>query len=81
MTTHERAVTLRSQGYGYLWWKRTFEHGGVQLESIYAAGNGGNYVFIVPSHELVVAFTGSNYNTSRSDTPHRIMPLVVSALP
>jgi CubicO group peptidase (beta-lactamase class C family) len=81
MTTRERAVTLGSQGYGYLWWKRTFPVGAGQVESVYAAGNGGNYVFIVPSHELVVAFTGSNYSTARSNTPHQIMPLVLSALP
>lgn len=69
-----------SQGYGYLWWKRTFIRPGGTLDAVYAAGNGGNYVFIVPSLELVVAFTGSNYNTARSSTPHEIMPLVLSAI-
>ncbi len=80
-TASSRAVALGNQGYGYLWWKRTFEHRGQQLESFYAAGNGGNFVFVIPSQELVVAFTGSNYSTDRSGTPHNIMPLVVSALP
>jgi CubicO group peptidase (beta-lactamase class C family) len=80
-TSRQRATALRGQGYGYLWWKRTYEHAAQQLETIFAAGNGGNFIFYVPSHELVVTFTGSNYNTDRSDTPLQIMPLVVSALP
>ena len=48
---------------------------------VFTAGNGGNFIFIVPSQELVVAFTGSNYNAARSDTPYQLMPLVLSALP
>ena len=31
--------------------------------------------------ELVVALTGSTYNTSRSDTPLVILPLVLNAIP
>lgn len=80
-TTRQSPVALRNQRYGYLWWKRTFPHGGTVLESAYTAGNGGNFIFTIPSHDLVVVFTGSNYNTHRSDTPQEIMPLVVSALP
>jgi hypothetical protein len=81
MATRESALSLGSAGYGHLWWKRSFEHRGGRLDAVFAAGNGGNYIFVIPSHELVVAFTGSNYNTARSDTPHHIMPLVLSALP
>lgn len=80
MTTRQRPVGLRNQGYGYLWWKRNFQQGNTVLESSYTAGNGGNFIFTIPSRELVVAFTGSNYNTVRSDSPQEIMPLVVSAL-
>jgi CubicO group peptidase (beta-lactamase class C family) len=81
MTTRRSELLLGAGGYGYLWWKRTFTHRGTQVDAVYAAGNGGNFVFTVPSLELVVAFTGSNYNTDRSGTPHEIMPLVLSALP
>jgi CubicO group peptidase (beta-lactamase class C family) len=81
MTTRQSPTALRSQGYGFLWWKRKYPHGSRQLEAIFAAGNGGNFVFIIPSHELVVAFTGSNYNSPRSDSPLDIMPLIVNALP
>lgn len=81
MATRLSPVSLRNQGYGYLWWKHRFQHGNAVLESAHTAGNGGNFIFTIPSHELVVAFTGSNYNTNRSDSPLQIMPLVVSALP
>ena len=75
-----RNVTPLGQGYGYLWWKQTYQHPGGPLDAVIAFGNGGNAIFIIPSRELVVTFTGSNYNIPRSDTPHRIFPLVLSAL-
>lgn len=77
----QRVTTLGNQDYGYLWWKRRFQHGSVQVDALYAAGNGGNHVFVVPSLDLVVAFTGSNYNSPRSELPHDIMPRVLAALP
>jgi CubicO group peptidase (beta-lactamase class C family) len=81
LETRQSVVSLSgSQGYGYLWWKRTFAHSTGQMQTVFAAGNGGNFIFIVPSRELVVAFTGSNYNNSRSETPHRIMPMVLAAV-
>ena len=80
-TTRQRDLTLGPQGYGSLWWKQLFPHGTGQVEVVFTAGNGGNFIFTVPSLELVVALTGSNYNTSRSDTPLVILPLVLNAIP
>ena len=74
-------VAFGSLGYGLLWWKTTFQYHGQPLESVFTSGNGGNFIFYIPTQELVVVFTGSNYNDARSDTPLQIMPLVVSALP
>jgi len=48
-------------GYGYLWWKQSFEG---DIESYFADGNGGQQIFIIPSKELVIVFTGGNQNTS-----------------
>jgi CubicO group peptidase (beta-lactamase class C family) len=78
--TRQRVLPLGTGGYGYLWWKGTYPLGTGTVEAVIAAGNGGNYVFIVPSLELVVAFTGSNYNNPRSETPQQILPLVLSAV-
>lgn len=69
-----RATTyIQGDGYGYLWWKRGFERDGVLLQSFYTSGNGGNFVFVFPSLELVVAFTGSNYDSRDMDQPFQIL--------
>jgi len=54
--------SLTRQGYGYLWWTRNFTVNKQKYSSFYAAGNGGQYIVIVPKLELVIALTGSNYN-------------------
>ena len=38
-----------------------------------ADGNGGQNIFVVPAVDLVVVFTGSNYNSSLSGQPLEIM--------
>jgi CubicO group peptidase (beta-lactamase class C family) len=47
-------------GYGYLWWKQAFTG---SIETYFADGNGGQQLFIVPSKDLVIVFTGGNQNT------------------
>lgn len=79
--TRERVTTLRGDGYGYLWWKRSFAHRGALLESAFTSGNGGNFIFTFPQAELVVAFTGSNYNDPGTDLPFFLVPRVLAALP
>jgi CubicO group peptidase (beta-lactamase class C family) len=59
--------------YGLLWWKRSFAHGTGDVMSFFTSGNGGNFIFVVPALDLVVVFTGSNYDSSGSDAPHDIM--------
>jgi hypothetical protein len=49
------------EGYGYFWWTKKFMVGGKTIESYYAWGYGGQYIFIVPSKQLVVTITGSNW--------------------
>ena len=47
-----------SADYGYQWWVRTF--GDADYDAYFAQGHGGQYIFVVPQLELVIAFT-SNY--------------------
>lgn len=47
-------------GYGYLWWKQSFEN---SIETYFADGNGGQQIFIVPAKQLVIVFTSGNQNT------------------
>ena len=63
--------------YGYLWWlrrARLMTEGGVPF--IAAEGNGGQYIFIVPSYDLVVVFTGRNYDRDQS-VPFRVLDSVI----
>lgn len=54
------AVTY-SEGYGYQWWIDEFTYQGQAVEAWTTSGFGGQYIFCVPSLDLVVAFTAHNY--------------------
>jgi CubicO group peptidase (beta-lactamase class C family) len=71
--SQQRVNRMGGDSYGYLWWKHDFVRAGATLESYFTSGNGGNYVFVVPALDLVVMFTGSNYNTDLSQQPFTIM--------
>jgi CubicO group peptidase (beta-lactamase class C family) len=75
---------IKGTGYTYLWWQpylsvdtpsgaRHINHSSVQ-------GNGGQKIYLMPQHGLVVVFTGGDYNSGGSP-PNRIMAtLILSAL-
>lgn len=48
--------------YGYQWWIRTFDVNGRPEKVISADGRGGQFIFMVPSLNLVAVFTGWNDN-------------------
>lgn len=52
--------TYHGYPYGYLWWNVTY-HG---LDVNFAWGHGGQYVFVVPEKELVVATTSNLQSTT-----------------
>jgi CubicO group peptidase (beta-lactamase class C family) len=69
-----RATTsLQGDGYGYLWWKRGFPRDGAMIDCFFTSGNGGNFVFVFPALQLVVAFTGSNYDSDAGNQPFLIL--------
>lgn len=72
----ERHVTLSwndTSGYGYQWWLDDFFVGGESVPSYSTRGFGGQYIFVVPSLNLVVAFTGRNYGTADAGNPFDMM--------
>jgi CubicO group peptidase (beta-lactamase class C family) len=79
MQSRQRVTSLGRDGYGFLWWKRTFSHNGADLECFFTSGNGGNYVFVFPALELVATFTASNYNSDKSDYPFHFVPAILAA--
>jgi CubicO group peptidase (beta-lactamase class C family) len=70
----KRIVTrLGANDYGFLLWKRSFAHRTGDVASFFTSGNGGNFIFVVPALDLVVVFTGSNYDSPKGDAPFDIM--------
>jgi CubicO group peptidase (beta-lactamase class C family) len=48
-------------GYGNFWFKTTKKVDGKSYECVYASGNGGNLLFVVPGENLVVSLLSSAY--------------------
>ncbi len=71
--SQQRLYTLGRDRYGFLWWKRSFSRASGNVDSFFTSGNGGNFIFVIPSLDLVVVFTGSNYNSELGDQPFRIL--------
>ncbi len=54
----------RKVEYGYLWWINDFTIGEQTITTFAAAGNGGNYLFMLPSLDATVVITSTAYNTN-----------------
>ncbi|NQZ80565.1 MAG: serine hydrolase [Colwellia sp.] len=48
-------------GYSYQWWLTSFNVKGQEIQSFYADGYGGQYIFVLPEIDSVVVFTGRAY--------------------
>lgn len=71
------AVQTRFAGddrpYGYLWWRAQARLGARGVDVIFADGNGGQYIFVVPALDLVAVFTGHSYNSAAAARPFAIL--------
>lgn len=72
MTEPQTRIPERRQQYGYLWWYDNGTVNDMPVTIMYAHGNGGNFIFIVPELEIVAAFTGKNYGKPSQFTALRI---------
>lgn len=59
--------------YGYLWWHHVYAVGDDTIETLEARGNGGQYIFVVPSLQLVVVITSGNFRTGKTRQPEEIL--------
>jgi CubicO group peptidase (beta-lactamase class C family) len=59
-------------GYGYLWWHNTYQVNGKNIKSNEARGNGGQYIFVIPSLKIVVVVTSGNYKNEKTQQPELI---------
>jgi CubicO group peptidase (beta-lactamase class C family) len=71
--SQQKLYSLGSDRYGYLWWKRSFARASGNVDSFFTSGNGGNFIFVFPALDMVVVFTGSNYDSPLGDQPFRIL--------
>ncbi len=55
-----QANKLPPTTYSHQWYKTTFELKDNKIEALHTWGNGGQFIFIMPSLDAVAVFTGSN---------------------
>jgi CubicO group peptidase (beta-lactamase class C family) len=68
-----RPIERNGHQYGYLWWHHAYEVDGRPVETLEARGNGGQYIFVVPSLDAVVVITSGNFRNGRTREPEDIM--------
>ncbi len=71
--TREQTRIDDGKPYGYLWWLVGMQTPTRKLSVVFASGNGGQYLFIIPELEMVVVFTGGNYNSPKAGLPFQLL--------
>ena len=70
-----------ADAYGMLWYKSHRTFGKKKLDYLFASGNGGNHLIVIPEEEMVIALTssayGKGYGHSRS---FNIMSKILASL-
>ncbi len=70
-----------ADGYGMLWYKSTRMFGTDEIEYLWASGNGGNHLVVIPEKNLAVAMTSGAYgNWYPHERAYKILIKVIQAL-
>jgi len=81
MVDQHAAVEGSSYTYGYQWWRLPLDRNDPQGEKIvFAWGYGGQFVFVVPSLDVVVVSTASCYDESCSGAISFVRPFLAAAV-
>ncbi|GAB3696013.1 serine hydrolase domain-containing protein [Spirosoma flavus] len=74
-TRYSRLVNARyeSAHYGFFWYKEHLQYEDINTEVLFASGNGGQYMMLLPSYNLTAVFTGSNYGNWRAKLPFEVL--------
>jgi len=64
---------LLGSGYGYQWWRGRTSINNKRIETFYAAGKGGQYIFVCPALDLVTVFTSKPENHSMGELQPQII--------
>jgi CubicO group peptidase (beta-lactamase class C family) len=65
--------TSEKNGYGYLFWLRSYQVGERRVKAYEARGAGGQYICVIPDLELVIVITSGNYRNGRYWQPEVII--------
>lgn len=63
----EQRVSEPSLGYGYQWWMTAFTANGRSYQRYFTDGFDGQYIFVLPELDAVVAFHGSAYRDEQRE--------------
>lgn len=70
-----------SDAYGMMWYKSNRTFGGKAFDYVFASGNGGNHLIIIPKEEMVIALTSSSYGRGPGhQRSYNIMSKIFTAL-
>lgn len=56
-------MSALANAYGMFWYKTQRTYNGKKIDFLYASGNGGNYLVVVPQENMVIALTSTAYGT------------------
>ncbi|MGF1887594.1 beta-lactamase family protein [Photobacterium profundum] len=86
LLTHEwlnAATTAQTQNgkYGYFWWTENFRLNGQEIKTISARGARGQFIFVMPELDLIVAITSSNTGQQRRVPLQFVPEYILPAIP
>jgi len=71
---HLEGDIVLGSGYGYQWWRGHTFINDKRIETFYAAGKGGQYIFICPELDLIAVFTSKDLGNPNGEIlPQNIM--------
>jgi CubicO group peptidase (beta-lactamase class C family) len=79
--TSRTTVAIPQQAYyGYYWYHEVIKTDAFQHDVLFASGNGGQYIFIIKSLDMVVVFTQGNYGSWKAKQAFEILAKYILAL-
>ncbi len=72
-STSLQSNPLNGVDYGYLWQRCEAYIGRELVSAFWASGNGGQYIIVLPGQDMVVVFTGGNFNSQLASQPFNIL--------
>lgn len=66
-------ASYASARYGFFWYKEQLRYKDIDTEVLFASGNGGQYMMLLPAYNLTAVFTGSNYSNWRGKLPFEML--------